>query len=204
MDTIVSGFRLIIHPNPTSFLILPRPRVANRGEALASRLATITRLITEYNMIAKRTSRADLAAHGCHERIDLLRSYSPQILGLATIPLPYTSYREPVSKAELRQEAKKNGMSASMRWDRFPPTSLEERRQMALEIRPFNRSPITAAVTKASPKLDAFRDYLRTQAKRAAKATSSHPSSYLTNSDWCAEQKRAFDSLMEIDLGLDI
>lgn len=205
-DTIPPGHRLALRAPDNNFV-----RSKARGADLAQDLATITRLIALYNRRVASLSYAERVTNGLHSRIDLLRSYSETILGLATIPLPPEArgHHTPTSPAELRAEAKRLRMPAKMRWERFPPTNLEERRQMAKELSAAKLSPVAAAgyttrnaAGKANPELTAYAKWLRRQAATEGKARSIHPTHLLSNPSWCADQKRRFDEIMSIDIDL--
>jgi hypothetical protein len=175
------------------------------AKELKADIEKIELLIKLYNIRVQRLTYAERVNEGLHERIDLLRSYSSTIMGLATIPLPPES-RAGIgdsSTATLRSIAKANRMPARQRWAKFPPTTLDERRQMALET---SRAPINIPPpgTIKSPATKAFEGYLRRNAQAEAKANGTLAASYLSNTEWKAAQRKAYDAMMAIDLEIEL
>lgn len=197
-DTIAEGFRLV----PIGQPYVPSDgfrRSPARAADLAGMIRQIHHLIKIYNIKVMTLSYADRQRHALHERIDLLRSYSSTIMGLATLPVPRDGLIEKHDNRSLRTIAKYNRMSARERWRRFPPVNLEERREMAKECQ---RAPTINAPpgTTIDPKVKAFDAYLRRQAHATAKVTNILAASLLSDTNWKAEQKRAYDEMMSIEL----
>jgi hypothetical protein len=174
---------------------------------LKADILQIEKLIKLYNIRVNRLTYAERVNAGLHERIDLLRSYSSTIMGLATIPLPPQARSgtdsADCSTATLRSIAKVNRMPARQRWTKFPPTTLDERRQMALETSRAPLSIVPQGTTK-SASTKAFENYLRRQAQSEAKLNGTLAASYLSDTEWKAKQRKAYDEMMAIDLEIEL
>jgi hypothetical protein len=201
MNTIEIGFRLALRedsPKATTPADHFNYR-QTREQSLAEDLAAMQLMVTLYNKRIKSLSYADRQRHKLPERLILTHAESATIEHVGTIKAPAPDRYISTNPKILRGIAKYHGMSARERWRRFPPQDLEDRRLMAKETSRAPLAPLPQG-TKEDPKAKAFNTYLRRKAQEMAKATGGLSASYLSDTEWKASQKKAYDAMMSIDI----
>lgn len=222
MDTIKPGYRLIpisirsleataINPPPNAYarIFPPKPpseargwstSACNRFEAEAKNLqANIKVMLARYNRLLRRLPRAARARSDLLQLSLLLHdSAAVAVVTPPSVPVRTRETQRLPSRADLRLEARRNGVSLPVLWERFPPESLAEKKQMTEELgRYWQRQ------RPQLPAGDGFTEYLRRQAKELAKARGDKTlyQRLLADADWKAKQKADYDSITNIDLG---
>lgn len=160
--------------------------------------------LSRYNRLVRRLPRERRVAHSLFS-LSLLYMDSPHIAGQFPPPPTPNSYpvRPSTSKADLRIEARRNRVPAPLLWERFPPDTLFERKEMYRELGAYHarQAPKVAKATG-----DGFSDFLKRQAREAGQLAKDPTLAgrLLSSPEWKARQRASYNEILKIAEDLDI